>query len=131
MASAPEFARQLDAWLFTEEGRAVDRIKRFVIRFWEDVALRTPVDSGAAKDSWNVEVGAPNPEFKDHRAGYSNPLGVPAGTVRLGSFKLGDEIHVSNNVPYIRPLNDGHSRQAPAAFVEQVFAAIEAEIFGL
>jgi hypothetical protein len=131
MASASEFARQLDAWIFTEEGRAADRIKRFVIRFWEEVAQRTPVDTGAAKDSWNVAVGAANPDWKDRRTGYSNPLGVPAGTVQLGSFKLGDEIHVSNNAPYIGALNNGHSRQAPAAFVEQTFAAVEAEIFGL
>jgi hypothetical protein len=131
VAPATEFARAIDAWVLTEEGRTADRIKRFVIRFWEEVALRTPVDTGAAKDSWNVEVGAANPDFKDRRAGYSNPLGVPGGTVRLGSFKLGDEIHVSNNVPYIGALNAGHSRQAPAAFVEQTFAAVEAEIFGL
>jgi hypothetical protein len=27
-------------------------------------------------------------------------------------------IHISNNLPYIGPLNDGHSKQAPAAFVQ-------------
>jgi hypothetical protein len=27
------------------------------------------------------------------------------------------EVHISNNLPYIGALNDGHSKQAPADFV--------------
>jgi hypothetical protein len=33
--------------------------------------------------------------------------------------KPGEQIHITNNAPYIRQLNDGSSKQAPAGFVER------------
>lgn len=33
---------------------------------------------------------------------------------------IGDEQHVQNSVPYIGRLNDGHSTQAPAGFIDAI-----------
>ena len=52
-----------------------------------ELIMQTPVDTGLARDSWNL--------------------------------KLGDSSAViENDVPYIEELNNGHSKQAPANFIE-------------
>jgi hypothetical protein len=43
-----------------------------------------------------------------------------AGEVQLRSYKLDQgSLFVTNNVPYIVPLNNGSSKQAGAGFVER------------
>ncbi len=37
----------------------------------------------------------------------------------LATKKPGQKIYITNNLPYIRRLNDGYSKQAPAGFVER------------
>lgn len=93
-------------------------------RLADDLANRTPVDTGSAKDSWNVGVGEADLSYKD-RSAHFNPIGEPEGT-RIpelpGVAPWGSDLHVSNNVPYIQQLNAGSSKQAPAAFVELTIA---------
>lgn len=36
----------------------------------------------------------------------------------LAGSSPGQDIHLTNNLPYIKPLNEGSSHQAPAGFVE-------------
>ncbi|MFN4009868.1 MAG: hypothetical protein ACK4K8_07935, partial [Pannonibacter sp.] len=45
---------------------------------------------------------------------------IEAGTPTIEAFDIRSnrEIHVTNNAPHIQPLNDGHSKQAPAGFVQ-------------
>jgi hypothetical protein len=54
------------------------------------LALATPVDTGLARDSWKVGQVGPT------------------------------RCEISNGVPYIESLNNGHSTQAPVHFIEQV-----------
>lgn len=54
--------------------------------------LATPVDTGRARNGWQLELGA-----------------MPV---------------VENQVPYIGVLNDGHSKQAPALFIEAEIARV-------
>lgn len=80
----------------------------------------TPVDTGWARANWVPNIGAPGPSSSD-------PTGSPgsararaqAGVARLSAYRLSQgKVHVTNNVPYIEALNAGHSKQAPAGFVE-------------
>ena len=44
---------------------------------------------------------------------------------------LGENVFITNNVPYIIELEDGHSkRQAPAGMVAVTFANLNAMMFG-
>ena len=52
--------------------------------------LGTPVDTGAARDGWQIDLDDPlNPE-------------------------------ITNNLPYITRLNDGSSKQSPAGFIDAI-----------
>lgn len=85
----------------------------------------TPVDTGHARASWIPAVGAPN---------LAEPVGADsslasAGAAQVMAFKLGGgTLYLSNVAPYIGRLNAGHSKQAPALFVERAIATAVATV---
>lgn len=84
----------------------------------------TPVDTGWARANWVPNIGSPG-NSSDAQEGNVGQAGAAAqaGLARLASYRLSQgAVYVTNNVPYIEPLNAGHSLQAPAGFVE---AAVE------
>jgi len=86
------------------------------------VVLATPVDTGRARANWQVELGGPA-SGEVGRAGerFSSTTPIAQGAAAIALYKGGPNasIHITNNLPYIGRLNDGHSAQAPAGFVEQ------------
>lgn len=104
--------------------------RRIALRVTQAIILATPVDTGRARGNWIVSVDKPNTEqFPDKK----DPTGMEAiaeatRTILLETKKVGVQIFLSNNLPYILPLNNGHSAQAPAGFVEKAIqAAVSAE----
>ena len=73
------------------EEEALILFEKAVIQAYLDLREATPVDTGRAKDGWK----------------RTRPLSVD------------DVAYITNKVPYIGVLNDGHSKQAPQYFVEQ------------
>lgn len=76
----------------------------------------TPVDTGRARGNWLPSIGFPRTETVDR----FDPTGE--ATMReiesVVPLKAGQVVWLSNNVPYIRLLEDGHSQQAgPHAMV--------------
>ena len=86
----------------------------------------TPKDTRWASANWIGNVGNP---FRGviGSNGEVSLSGYQAGLDRLLKYKIGDgNIYISNNVPYIQKLNDGHSKQAPKNFVSaSVMRALE------
>lgn len=78
----------------------------------------TPVKTGFARASWIPSVGVANPAVGGSRQAV-NIGHSEAGAAQVLTFKLSDGVtFVTNNCPYILVLNAGHSRQAPAGFVD-------------
>lgn len=85
----------------------------------------TPRDTGWAAANWMPSRGFPAPAVES--IGGRPPEAVVAAAAAdqasreadLHSYKLADgSTFCTNGVPYIQILNEGHSRQAPPAFVE-------------
>lgn len=77
----------------------------------------TPVDTGRAKGNWFVSTGSSVRTTSDSRkasTAVTEGNSVIASAIRI-SYPT---ITISNNLPYIEKLNNGHSDQAPAKFVE-------------
>lgn len=79
-----------------------------------DLIEQTPVDTGRAKANWfldidRVDVKIVEPEFDN----------VGEAASRSQKYTLDSTIFISNNLPYIRRLNEGHSQQAPAGYVDR------------
>ena len=109
-------------------------MRMFAVEFYRQATISTPVDTGRARYGWNCSIGSPN---------FSIPAAAPDGYAGQSSggtafyqidaeraekaftmSAMGDgklTVYVANAVPYIGSLNNGHSRQAPARFVELAF----------
>jgi len=102
----------------------------------KNVVFLTPVDTGRARANWFVGVGGPNTERKDTNPGAKGNQGF-AGSFEQGKRKIlttpaiGQDIYLSNNLPYISKLNEGSSDQQPAGFVERAIQAGVNTIRGL
>lgn len=102
-------------------------VRRVALVADQALVLGTPVDEGRARSNWLVSVGQPR---RDVIEPYSpgKGLGIGEGSNAQGAInqaraaiagqKDGQAIYISNNLPYIEPLNNGSSAQAPAGFVE-------------
>jgi hypothetical protein len=104
------------------------------------LAKDTPVDVATARSNWRISVGRPLsgkiqaylPYPSRHKKPFgqggsksesANLAGVQQqGQSRLTTYKTGS-IYISNNVPYIGPLDRGHSPQTSAGFVARVVLA--------
>lgn len=92
-----------------------------------DLSYKTPVDTSKALSNWVVSVGAPSvgiipanvQGLKGSSQGASAAEALAKAKATLANKKPGQSIFITNNLPYIRRLNDGYSRQAPAGFVER------------
>lgn len=82
-----------------------------------NIVSNTPVDTGRARNNWNADINTVDASITEEV--NPNTTGTEKITAALVSYKLSDTINISNNLPYIRRLNEGHSKQAPANFVEK------------
>jgi hypothetical protein len=87
------------------------------------VVRATPVDTGRARANWQATLGAPAVGTVDSEPGKRASLTSTTGRNGqvIAGYKGGPNaaIFLTNNLPYIVPLNNGHSGQAPAGFVER------------
>lgn len=105
-----------------------NEIKKAVAReIVKDLIPATPVDTSRALSNWIVSNGrAHNYSIAPHVAGISGSTRGASMSVALAdamalieTAKPGVPIFITNNLSYIRSLNEGSSRQAPAGFVER------------
>lgn len=93
------------------------------------VVLATPVDTGRARANWQVEVNGPATGTVEP-TDKSGQAAINAAKAKVPSYKGGSPsaaIHITNNLAYIGALNGGHSKQAPAGFVEKaIMVGVEA-----
>ena len=109
-------------------------VQRVALRITANLQEDTPVDTGWARSNWVPSIGDPYRGLAGNKEGdvtLLDPSVSEMGKARVAtSYKLADgAIFISNNVPYILALNEGHSTQAPRAFVQaDILKAIKTEI---
>lgn len=128
MVDATQFRAAIDAFQQSVRDKAVDLQKRAIAEVFAGLVQGNPVGNpslwkrparkgyvgGTSRRAWRIEVG-----------------GVLGSTVaQLGSVKLGDRVRVLNEVPYMQALNEGHSRQAPAGWIQAVVERVAAKYRG-
>lgn len=107
--------------------RRVNELKIAVAReVLESLLEDTPVDTSAAVSNWQVALN--NPVTSEIPAYFVGKFGSTESASRSAALRLGltliktakpnDTIIISNLLDYIGYLNDGHSQQAAAGFVQ-------------
>lgn len=122
-----EFERRL-LRLAEELPEAANALKRkAALAADQGVVVATPVDSGRARSNWIVGLGAGPTETVPPRSPQET---IDEGRARISHSLPGQDIYISNNVEYIGELNRGHSRQAPANFIQRAAAQARALVAG-
>jgi hypothetical protein len=115
--------------------------RKVALELFRRVIYKTPVDTGRARANWQVTIGTPAAgtiEIDDTNGGAT----MSKATAASAGFRAGDTIYLTNNLPYIRKLEEGgypdgpktvggFSRQAPAGMVAltvQEFAQVVNQI---
>lgn len=104
-------------------------VRKMAITVDGTVVLATPVKTGRARGNWQVEVGAEPPQGVLETTDPGGARAIELAKTAIAQYKggQGNAIHITNNLPYIGRLNNGHSAQAPAGFVEKaVMTGIQA-----
>lgn len=101
-------------------------VRRVALAVDGAVVIATPVDTGRARSNWIVNIGSPSteviPAYVEGKGGSAGAAAARAaldqGSATIAGYQKGQEIHITNNLPYISRLNDGYSAQAPGNFVQ-------------
>lgn len=109
-------ARNLDAL-------AERRMKRIAFSIQGKLIHANPVDTGWSRANWLISIGTPPPSPVPSK-GVPATSGQSAGQARLLTYKINQgTIWIGNGVPYIQKLNEGHSKQAEAGWVQHAIDA--------
>lgn len=146
MASFAEFDKQLDRATVEAVGQVVEFHKAISQRVFQMLVTDTrtsgfsfgsPVWSGRYRRSMTIAVNRvdtssfpANPDAflvdwpEEPGRKYPAP---PASEVRnkLQGLKIGDVVYIANSVPYVRRIENGHSKKAPAGVFAVTAAAAE------
>lgn len=90
-----------------------DRQRRITIAMLGQIVLRAPVDTGRFLANNIVSVGAPvfySVDAYDKTGGET----IAKGETVVSGLRPYTVTYIQNNLIYAGPLEDGHSRQAPA-----------------
>jgi len=103
--------------------QVTQRVRAIAMAMLNEIVLRSPVDTGRFRGNNIVSVGAPV---------YTNTANVdPTGaeTINRGLSAMSGlepftQVFIQNNLPYAVPLEDGHSKQAPAGIYAVSFNGV-------
>lgn len=121
-----EFAEKFGIDVFTV-------IKVTALNIFTDLVEETPRDTGRAASSWTIDVGQvdesvqPKPKTK-RKLPYKTIASNKGAEFDSKEVEDGDIVYISNSIPYIVPLNNGHSKKAPKFFVEAIVRSWDAYI---
>ncbi|MFA0813359.1 hypothetical protein [Microbulbifer epialgicus] len=112
---------------FNEDALAeADRVYRASnIELFNSVIRDTPVDTGRARGNWQTTIGthAQSSSLRLDRSGAEAQTEVIKNVGGLDNVN-----YLINNLPYIQPLEYGHSKQAPAGMVRRNVLRIQSII---
>lgn len=124
MAGLESLEQRMGAIATAVKRNADKTVRKVAMAVDQAVVMATPVDTGRARANWIASLDAPvttATENKDKSGGGA--ISQAAGVVAGYDGDSNSSINITNNLPYIGPLNDGSSYQAPAGFVERAVRA--------
>lgn len=101
------------------------KVRKATIELFSSVVKSTPVDTGRARGNWQCTIASPASDQVEHTD--KSGAGAISDIVATVPQKAGSIVWLANNVPYIRKLEYGSSKQAPNGMVRiniQRFASI-------
>lgn len=124
-----EFNAELKAAMKSVEGGARKVLVKTSTDGFSDLQEQTPKETRRAAGGWNVTVDSKPKEWKPEKGKKYYPLQPFTGE---GRIKHDSIVNLSNNVEYIIPLDEAHSKQqAPNGIIFPVFSKIQVNLKSL
>ena len=125
-----EIRKLIDRVVEEMEVTLLDATRRTAFVALEKLIDKTPRDLGRAQASWRVAVGA-EPDLSNN--GPDEAVTEPVnGRTEMNSMHVPDLIWITNSLPYIIPLEEGHSqKQAPEGFLRLTAEEIKRDLVSL
>jgi len=98
-------------------------LSQIALRIHAELVYTTPVDTGRARSNWIATLGSPSAATRGPMPAYTVIMQAQM-TFEAGRLLSFPDLYIANNVDYIARLNAGHSRQAPANFVERAVDSV-------
>lgn len=121
MASPEQFSRNMGRVGNNVAVNADRLVRRVAVAAVQVIIVATPVLSGRARSNWLASTDVTRDDQVEplaEGAGATQPA-INAATAIISTYDgdVNRDVRLANNVPYIEPLNNGSSAQAPAGFV--------------
>lgn len=114
-----DFQKQLSKFVPHVKNISEDEIKKGALGVGlKGLVFKTPVDEGVARGNWNTDLN--KTDMSTNESAKAND-GITSGTNKIKQFKLGQTIYFTNALPYIIPLEFGHSDKAPNGMMRLTF----------
>ena len=117
------FERQMSDIIKDRERKANMLFVGLVLRLFNRIIRRTPVDTGRAKSNWNFASGSIDETTTEEKDKTGGPT-IARAVAGSKSVKLGDTVYISNSLDYIRALEYGRSKKSPQGMVRVTVAEI-------
>lgn len=82
-------------------------VRKIAFEAFKRIILRTPVDTGRARANWSVTISVPNTAFITEGADKSGASAMQQAQETTEKFNCEGSIFMTNNLPYIIPLEYG------------------------
>ncbi len=118
---AAELSRELKRLGDLSDEKFLAVVKKLAFDGFKELVIRTPVDTGFAQSNWRVGINS-----TDERAIRASATGGVYAPAQYGNpaIEFGDNVHLYNNVVYMKALEQGWSQQAPAGMVEPTYSRL-------
>lgn len=100
-------------------------VGKIVLDATTNLVLGSPVVTGHFRHNWQATIAAPSTTVLpgEDKSG-AGAIGRAQSAVK--GRKAYEAVHITNPTPYAGPLADGHSKQAPAGWVDNAIDAATA-----
>lgn len=108
----------LDVAAFVEKAKGNGDLvfRRASLDVFSRVVIKTPVDEGRARGSWQCAIGS-IPSGQVNHLDKTGAETIARINATVAHAEVGQVIYLVSNLSYINPLEWGHSKQAPQGMV--------------
>lgn len=131
-----DFSVDLNRLIRKNSLKRVEAVRKVVIDLHGGITVKNPVLTGRSRAGWNISEVSPDRSqpgpFPENPSAPSPPsattTAIKQQQSRVSSFSGDEKIYITNSLPYIPPLENGHSGQAPQGMVNLTMAEVAAGI---
>ena len=131
-----QFSLNVENWGEEAKAKGERLVRALILGLYRDVILATPVDTGRARSNWMLSIDTPNRGTvnaddsgakKNQHSGRSKAMTM-VGDAKLRNMGKASRVYISNSLPYIKALEEGHSPQAPNGMLETALKKLKARV---